>query len=100
MGMRFDQKLARIAPYAVLLYVTLKKEWKTTKRPEGPTGRPYSGTFRDVSMIYHSPEFIDYVDDTCIRDEITRSEFFERLKGKDDWDHVWSEIERIYSITL
>lgn len=61
----------------------LKKEWKTTDRPEGPTGRKKSGTFRDISLTRLPPEDIDEIDSECMRLGMKRSEYMESLYGDD-----------------
>lgn len=54
--------------------MSLKKEWKTTNRPDGPTGRKRKGTFRDVSFRFYEIQFIDDADFVCIHMGLKRSE--------------------------
>ena len=57
----------------------LRKKWKTTNRADGPTGRKYKGTLRDVSFVGGDPDAIDFVDHMCMQEEKTRSEILPTL---------------------
>ncbi len=66
--------------------MTLTKKWKTTNRPDGPTGYQYKGTFRDVSLTHYKPEFVDNLDFYCLQKNINRSDVIRMLENKRTWD--------------
>ncbi len=53
----------------------LKKKWKTTTRPEGPSGYKRAGTFRDVTLTDAPAKLVDDIDAICLKRGIKRSEF-------------------------
>lgn len=57
----------------------LVSKWKTTNKPEGPTGLKRKGTFRDVSLTHYIPEFVDDVDYVCLQLSLKRSEVMDKL---------------------
>jgi len=70
-----------VKQYVIQMNDSLTKKWKTTTRPDGPTGYKRKGTFRDISLSYYLPEYVDDFDSICISKGVKRSEL---MKIMDD----------------
>lgn len=66
--------------------MSLQRIWKTTANANGPSGRKYKGTFRDVSLANLTPEYIDNFDYICIKCSVKRSDLVEVLEKFGTYD--------------
>ena len=84
--------------------MVLSKVWRTTNRPNGPTGYMRQGTFRDTSITFLDADTIDRFDYACTILNLKRSELLDHIgngntlytaitRTKDDIDQILLKIQ-------
>ena len=81
-------KFAKNTDILIKYLMDLVIKWKTTNKPEGPTGLKRKGTFRDISLSHYIPEFVDNFDHTCIQRNINRSQLMAEAEQKGKFNFI------------